>query len=483
METALTQSRGIDDVMSPESAGHLRARGRGDLLPFILLYATLYAGFGVLSPFLPTLLQARGLSPDQIGLVLALSTAVRLVSGPLAGRIADLYGALRAVFACSAVSAAFIAFGYLRAHAFWSVLAVSVICAAMLAPLTTIADALALAAAGPLGKAKRRFEYGWVRGAGSAAFILGSVLAGQAIIAVDLDVIIWCGSAFLAAAAAAVAVVPTSRPPSIAPTSLGGSPSIRALLRLQEFRLLLIIAALVLGSHAMHDSFAMIRWKAAGILPPTASLLWSESIGAEVLVFVVIGPRLLDRIGPTRAMTVAAAAGVLRWTVMAIQGAGVDRTRLAQALPPLLDTADELKAVASDLGAPVADIHLGTDATETAVKRLPLENYRVVYFATHGLVAGDVKGLGEPSLALTLPTKPSELDDGLLTASEVAQLKLNADWVVLSACNTAAGDKPGAEALSGLARAFFYAGRGRRWCHTGQWRRTRRPGSRHRRSI
>lgn len=68
------------------------------------------------------------------------------------------------------------------------------------------------------------------------------------------------------------------------------------------------------------------------------------------------------------------------------------------------------------------------------------------------------KGLGEPSLALTIPDQPSELDDGLLTASEVAQLKLNADWVVLSACNTIAGDKPGAEALSGLARSFFYAG-------------------------
>jgi CHAT domain-containing protein len=62
------------------------------------------------------------------------------------------------------------------------------------------------------------------------------------------------------------------------------------------------------------------------------------------------------------------------------------------------------------------------------------------------------------SLVLTLPQHPSELDDGLLTASEIAQLKLNADGVVLSACNTAAGDKPGAEALSGLARAFFFAG-------------------------
>jgi CHAT domain-containing protein len=140
------------------------------------------------------------------------------------------------------------------------------------------------------------------------------------------------------------------------------------------------------------------------------------------------------------------------------QGAGVDRTKLAQALPPLPDTADELNAVARDLGVAASDIHLGSDASETTVKRAPLADYGIVYFATHGLVAGDVKGLAEPSLALSIPEHPSEFDDGLLTSSEVAQLKLNADWVVLSACNTIAGDKPGAEALSGLARSFFYAG-------------------------
>jgi CHAT domain-containing protein len=105
-----------------------------------------------------------------------------------------------------------------------------------------------------------------------------------------------------------------------------------------------------------------------------------------------------------------------------------------------------------------ADIHLGADANETTVKRLALADYGIIYFATHGLLAGDVKGLAEPSLALSIPRQPSELDDGLLTSSEVAQLKLNADWVVLSACNTIGGDKPGAEALSGLARSFFYAG-------------------------
>lgn len=140
------------------------------------------------------------------------------------------------------------------------------------------------------------------------------------------------------------------------------------------------------------------------------------------------------------------------------QGAGVDRGRLALALPQLPDTADELNAVAKDIGAAASDIHLGLDASETTVKRAPLADYRIVYFATHGLVAGDIKGVAEPSLALSLPRLPSPLDDGLLTASEIAELKLNADFVVLSACNTIAGDKPGAEALSGLARSFFYAG-------------------------
>jgi len=140
------------------------------------------------------------------------------------------------------------------------------------------------------------------------------------------------------------------------------------------------------------------------------------------------------------------------------QGADVDPRQLGRSLPQLPETADELNAVARNLGASAADIHLGKDASVTTVKRAPLGDYRIVYFATHGLVAGDVKGLAEPSLALTIPAQPTIFDNGLLTASEVAQLKLNADWVVLSACNTIAGDKPGAEALSGLARAFFYAG-------------------------
>ena len=137
---------------------------------------------------------------------------------------------------------------------------------------------------------------------------------------------------------------------------------------------------------------------------------------------------------------------------------GLADTRAVRELTPLPDTADELKTIAKALGAQPGDVNLREAASETKVKSAPLGEYRIVQFATHGLVAGDLSGLAEPALVLTPPEVPTEANDGLLTASEIATLKLNADWVVLSACNTAAGGSESAEALSGLARAFFYAG-------------------------
>jgi tetratricopeptide (TPR) repeat protein len=218
-----------------------------------------------------------------------------------------------------------------------------------------------------------------------------------------------------------------------------------------------------IGSY--RDAAWLIKRQAVSVLPAVASLkalrqMARRDPGARPLVGFadpVFDPSerakaLAERRGSRARVAVARGYGDF-W-----QGASIDRAKLARYLPSLLDTADELKAVARSLGAAASDVHLGNDASETVVKRTALADYRIVYFATHGLVAGDVAGLAEPSLALTIPNQPTELDDGLLTASEVAQLKLNADWVVLSACNTAAADKPGAEALSGLARAFFYAG-------------------------
>ncbi len=285
--------------------------------PYVVLYTTLYGGFGIMSPFLPTLLQARGLQAQEIGVVLAASILIRLVSGPLAGRVADLLSALRAVLAACALVAALCGLGFLPARSFWLLLTVSVAYAAALAPLTTIADALSLRAAGPSKGPGWRFEYGWVRGAGSAAFIVGSLLAGEAIAATGYNAIIWGSSALLVAVACAAPFVLASRPASTR-AEAGAGASLHRLLRLRSFWLLLVIAALVLGSHAMHDAFAMIRWKAAGISPLTASVLWSESVASEVLVFVLAGPPLLDRFGPAIAMAISAFAATLRWSVMAL---------------------------------------------------------------------------------------------------------------------------------------------------------------------
>ena len=130
-----------------------------------------------------------------------------------------------------------------------------------------------------------------------------------------------------------------------------------------------------------------------------------------------------------------------------------------RALPALPQTGPELTRLAAALGAPQEAVLLGAHATEQAVKGADLSHASVLAFATHGLLSGDLPGLAEPALVLTPPDIATQEDDGLLTASEVAALKLSADWVILSACNTAGGDgRPDAEGLSGLARAFLYAG-------------------------
>lgn len=128
-------------------------------------------------------------------------------------------------------------------------------------------------------------------------------------------------------------------------------------------------------------------------------------------------------------------------------------------LAPLPDTATEILSISEALGGDnERDVFLGEKASEKRVKTTDLSNRKVVVFATHGLLPGDLDGLEQPALALTSPQVASEGEDGLLTMSEIMQLKLDADLVVLSACNTGAASGSGAEAVSGLGRAFFYAG-------------------------
>jgi CHAT domain-containing protein len=142
----------------------------------------------------------------------------------------------------------------------------------------------------------------------------------------------------------------------------------------------------------------------------------------------------------------------------AARTSGIDSAELSR-LPRLPDTADELRSIAAALNLdPAKVLHLGRDANEQVVKSTDLSRFRIVAFSTHGLLPGDLNGLTQPALALSAPDVAGVEGDGLLTMEKILPLKLDADWVVLSACNTAAGAQAGAEAASGLGRAFFYAG-------------------------
>lgn len=164
--------------------------------------------------------------------------------------------------------------------------------------------------------------------------------------------------------------------------------------------------------------------------------------------------------GGTPRLEVADLRGLSGVRSLELRGGIADVDALRKAVP-LPETATELCDVAKSVGGE-ADVRLGARATETDVKRMndarQLLDYRIVHFATHGAMAGEVSEAAEAGLLLTPPAAASEKDDGYLSASEIARLKLDADWVILSACNTAAAGAHDAEALSGLARAFFYAG-------------------------
>lgn len=179
---------------------------------------------------------------------------------------------------------------------------------------------------------------------------------------------------------------------------------------------------------------------------------------------------------PARIQLASAGTSVMRGTALSLRNLAVARvpvaadpesgaapnvansSALAQ-VPRLPDTGEEIREIARVLGAdPEQDVYLQLRANEEQVRRADLANRKIVMFATHGLVPGELDGLGQPALALTAPELAGVEGDGLLTMNEVLGMKLSADWVVLSACNTAAGDGKGAEAISGLGRAFFYAG-------------------------
>jgi PPP family 3-phenylpropionic acid transporter len=287
---------------------------------FLTTYALLYGAFGMQSPFVPALLREHGLQAQDIGLVLAAAMVVRVLAGPVVAHAADRLRRHTLILCGCALFAALASISYLLTHSLVGVLCVALLHAAMLGPIAPISDALAATAAqaSRLGTG-RRFDYGWLRAAGSASFALGALMSGWQSDTHGLPAAMWSSGALLVVGSAVTLSLPA------VPLAKSPADRLRArmlrdgilLLRLPVYRRILAAAALLEGSHALHDSFSVIRWRSAGIDFFTVSVLWSESVFAEVVVFLLIGPWLVRRIGPSGSMALAAGAGVLRWTVAA----------------------------------------------------------------------------------------------------------------------------------------------------------------------
>ncbi len=277
-------------------------------ISFGLLFASLYGAYGTESPFFPSFLAARGLSPVSVGVVLAIGTIMRLVVGPIAGLLADRFGVGR-VLAASLFGSGLFMLLYLVGFGFWPLLLVCLLHSVTTSPLTALADAIALRASD-----RGAFPYGLIRGIGSAGFIAGTLASGLLVQHFGLDAIIVIAGVLFGVAAIPVASLPDG---TMAPGALARH-AITTLLAIPAFRAILVLAGLVIGSHAMLDGFAVIQWRAAGISAPTIGLLWSVAVASEVVVFALLGAPLLARFGPARCAAGGAVAGVVRWGVLAL---------------------------------------------------------------------------------------------------------------------------------------------------------------------
>ncbi len=199
----------------------------------------------------------------------------------------------------------------------------------------------------------------------------------------------------------------------------------------------------------------LVRSHAVALVPSVRSLVTQRSGALASRAgrpFLGIGNPQLASVG-------AGARSIDVTSVFTASSAGFADLAVLRGLASLPETEDELRQIASVLKASAEDIIVGGAASEVAVKALPLDQYRMIAFATHGVIAGELAGTSEPGLVLTPPSKATREDDGFLSLSEIAGLRLDADLIILSACNTGTSDgRPRAESLSGLARGFFNAG-------------------------
>ena len=279
-------------------------------LRLAFFYAAAFGFVGVWLPFWPVWLADRGLTAAEIGLLISAGAWVRVAAPAIIAHLADRRGERKRFIVLLAAAAFAVHLLFLAAEGFAALLAVSILAALALAPIVPMAETVAL----PLARAGR-IDYGRVRLWGSAAFIAGAALGGRVLGGAGPPAILTAVLACLALGVAAALALPDARPPPARRRI-----PIAALLANPTMLVFLAASSLIQASHAAYYGFATLAWRAAGIDDRVIGLLWAEGVLAEIVLFA-FGGALAARLGPARLLAIGAAAGIVRWSVLALSPA------------------------------------------------------------------------------------------------------------------------------------------------------------------
>jgi PPP family 3-phenylpropionic acid transporter len=276
-----------------------------------LFYAAYFFFGGVQLPFFPLWLEARGLDPRTIGVVVAVPMLARIVATPVIARQADRRRALKStlVIASAAATLAMTALGLVQGAA--AILVIFAVAAVAFSPVLSLTDAYALSGLAPRGRA-----YGPVRLWGSVAFIAGNVGAGLVLEWLAPGHLIWLLVASLAVSVgAALALTPLDSGGKAAPDAPRASPKV--LLRDPMFLAVALASSTIQSSHALYYGFSTLQWRAAGLDGTVIGMLWGLGVAAEVALFAFSG-RLPKVLSPTVLLTIGGVGALLRWSAMAV---------------------------------------------------------------------------------------------------------------------------------------------------------------------
>jgi PPP family 3-phenylpropionic acid transporter len=266
-----------------------------------------YFAANAVNAFMPLWFADRGLSAAAIGQILGAGALLRVLAGPAWGNVADRVGRRRPVLVFAAFAAAGLALSYTVTTGFLPLLLIAAAQGIASSAINPLADSLALALA-----REGRIEYGPVRAAGSATFMVATAASGWLLNRVGSWLLPWLLTAGYSATCLLGAVVPEAATPPAAPRAFAGL----LLFRNPAFRLAVGSTALIQGAHAAYYGFAALFWRSQGISDTVIGLLFAEGIIAEILLFAR-GRRLVEHLGPAGLTACAAGASVLRWTITA----------------------------------------------------------------------------------------------------------------------------------------------------------------------